>query len=353
MTFHIAGRPVGPAHRPLIIAEIGINHGGSLAIAREMVDAAASHGAECIKHQTHIIDDEMCHAARSQIPGNTDKSIYQIMVENSLNEAEEFELQAYVQSRGLIFLSTPFSRKAVDRLERMEVPAYKIGSGECSNYPLLHAIARLGKPVILSTGMNDLEMVKKSVTILRQYRVPYALLHCTNLYPTPPELVRLGALNELQSAFSDAVIGLSDHSTSNYPSLGAVALGASIIERHFTDSMSREGPDIVCSMDPKALSELIEGSDIIFQARGGSKDLRPEEQVTRDFAFASVVSIAPIRRGEKFTRENLWVKRPGTGHFDAEKYDAILDQTAARDIPGDRMLEPADILGTVAGEPHP
>ena len=142
----------------------------------------------------------------------------------------------------MIFISTPFSRAAADRLQRMNVPAYKIGSGECNNYPLLKHIASFGKPMILSTGMNTIESVGKAVAILESARVPYALLHTTNLYPTPPHLVRLGAMVELGKAFPRAVIGLSDHTTDNVACLGAVALGASILERHFTDRMDRVGP---------------------------------------------------------------------------------------------------------------
>ena len=191
----------------------------------------------------------------------------------------------------------------------MKVPAFKIGSGECNNYPLIKHIAKQGKPIILSTGMNTIESVGKAVDILHLYKVPYALLHCTNVYPTPPELVRLGGMLELQN-FPDAVVGLSDHTTTNHPSLGAVALGASIIERHFTDSMNRDGPDISCSMDPYDLKELIKGSKIIKLARGGAKGPVEAETPTINFAYASVVTIKDVKPGEKFTLENLWVKRP-------------------------------------------
>ena len=184
-SFEIAGRPVGYDYDPLVIAEIGINHEGSLSTALEMVDAAHQCGAEVIKHQTHIVSDEMSPAARDVIPGNSDVSIYEIMRRCSLDEADERKLMEYVHSKGMIFISTPFSRAAADRLNRFGVPAYKIGSGECNNYPLLEHIAKFGKPIILSTGMNSIESVRKAVEIFRNYKVPYALLHCTNIYPTP------------------------------------------------------------------------------------------------------------------------------------------------------------------------
>jgi len=325
---HIQGRPIGDGHPPVAIAEIGINHAGSLDLAIHMVDAAVNVGAEIIKHQTHIIEDEMSDEAKLVIPGNADTSIYEIMQRCALSEDHEYKLMQHVRSRGAIFISTPFSRAAAERLRRFDVPAIKIGSGECNNYPLIRHIATIGKPVIISTGMNSIDSVRPSVNILRAAGIPFALLHCTNVYPTPPEIVRLGALVKLRAAFPDAVIGLSDHTTSNYTCLGAVALGASILERHFTDRMDREGPDIVCSMDPRALSDLIEGSRVIYAASGGEKEPVAEEFPTIAFAFASVVAIQDIRPGEVLTDENIWVKRPGGGDFSALDYDNLLGRRA-------------------------
>jgi sialic acid synthase SpsE len=339
----LAGRRVGRAHPPVVIAEIGINHGGSLAVAREMVDAAARAGVEVVKHQTHVVEDEMSGAARRVIPGNSTESIYDIMARCALNEEDERRLKEYVEAKGMIFLSTPFSRAAADRLERMGVPAYKVGSGECNNYPLLKHVAGFGKPVILSTGMNTIASVAKAVAILEASGVDYALLHTTNLYPTPPHLVRLGAMVELANAFPRAVIGLSDHTTDNLACLGAVALGASILERHFTDTMQRQGPDIACSMDVDACRELIRGSRVLHQELGGAKEPAKEEQVTMDFAFATVVTIAPVRAGEPFTASNVWVKRPGTGAIPAERYEQILGKCARRDLAADQHLTLDDV----------
>jgi sialic acid synthase SpsE len=340
---NLGGRLIGPRHPPLVVAELGINHEGSLKTAFEMVDAAASAGAEVLKHQTHVIDDEMSGAAKKVVPGNAKESIYEIMARCALSEEDERALKGYVESKGMIFLSTPFSRAAANRLERMQVVGYKIGSGECNNYPLLKHVASFDKPIILSTGMNTLESVGKSVSIFEKCGVPYALLHTTNLYPTPPHLVRLGAMVELAKAFPRAVIGLSDHTTNNLACFGAVALGASILERHFTDTMSREGPDIICSMDVRCCRELIEGSRILHQEIGGSKGPLPEEQVTMDFAFATVVTIAAVKAGEAFTKENIWVKRPGTGAFPAERYSELLGRTALRALRADTHLHPEDI----------
>ncbi len=335
----INGRKIGYDYDPIVIAEIGINHEGSLETAKQMVDAAYQAGAEIIKHQTHIVEDEMAGAAKLTIPGNADVSIYEIMERCALNEEEEFELMNYVKSKNMIFISTPFSRAAADRLKKFDIPAYKIGSGECNNYPLLEHICSFGKPIILSTGMNTIESISKAVEIFRKNKTPYALLHCTNVYPTPPNIVRLGAMTELENHFPDAVVGLSDHTTDNYACLGAVALGASILERHFTDSMERPGPDIICSMDGKAMKELIHGSKILKLERGGNKGPVKEEQPTIAFAFATVVAIKDIQQGEAFTKENIWVKRPGTGEILAEKYETILNKKSTQFIASDTQIK--------------
>ncbi len=339
----IEHRIIGPDQPPLVIAEIGINHEGSLQTAFEMVDAAAKAGAEVIKHQTHVVEDEMSPAAKQVIPGNADVSIYDIMARCALNEEEEQQLKEYVESKGLIFLSTPFSRAAADRLERMHVSAYKIGSGECNNYPLIEHIAQFGKPMIVSTGMNDMHSIQKTVDILERYHIDYALLHCTNLYPTKPEYIRLGAMQELMNWFPDVPVGLSDHSLNNNACLAATALGACILERHFTDSKYRPGPDVICSMDPAELSSLIQGSKEIFQMRGGHKAALQAEQVTIDFAFATVVAIRDIQEGEPFTTDNIWVKRPGTGEIPAEYYEQCIGQTSPRFIPSGEHLQQSDV----------
>ena len=344
-SLQINDRIIGENYPPLVIVEIGINHEGSLKAAFQMVDAAYSSGAEIIKHQTHVVEDEMSGEAKKIIPGNADISIYEIMERCALNEEDETKLKEYVESKGMIFISTPFSRAAADRLERMGVSAYKIGSGECNNYPLIEHIASLGKPMIVSTGMNDISSIRKMADILEKYNIQYALLHTTNLYPTPSRLVRFGAMQELQKEFPNTVIGLSDHTISNLACFGAVALGASILERHFTDSMDRDGPDIVNSMDPKALKELINGSIELAKMRGGKKEAAKEEQVTIDFAFATVVSIANIKKGETFTEENIWVKRPGSGEIAAENYNDILGKIANKNIEIDKHLSWGDLNG--------
>ncbi|MBI5793893.1 N-acetylneuraminate synthase family protein, partial [Candidatus Uhrbacteria bacterium] len=198
--------------------------------------------------------------------------------------------------------------------------------------------------IIVSTGMNDLASVAKTVEILERHQVPYALLHCTSMYPTPYEKVRLGGIAQLREAFPHAVLGLSDHSLGIYTCLGAVALGASILEKHFTSDKTWPGPDVPISIDPQELKEMIVGSAAIHAALGGEKTILPEEQPTIDFAYASVVTIKPISAGGLLTRENLWVKRPGTGEILAVEYESLLGRTISRDLPADVQLRRSDLV---------
>ncbi len=340
--FKIGPFVLGEDHPPFVIAEIGINHEGSFEKAKRMVFDASQSGASCVKFQRHVIDDEMVPEAKKTIPGNADVSIWEIMNRCVLSLDEHRRLKEYAESLGMIYLCTPFSRKAADELESLGVLAYKIGSGECNNYPLVEHIASFGKPIILSTGMNDIKSVSLAVEIMESKKVPYAILQCTSMYPTPYEKVGLGAIPDLQNNFPNAVIGLSDHSLGIYPCLGAVALGCRILEKHFISDKSWPGPDVEISIDPLELSELIKGSKIIWSARSGSKEILSEEQPTIDFAYACVVSIKNISKGEKLSKENIWVKRPGTGDILAKDYSSLLGKVAKNNISSDSQLRWSD-----------
>nr|MBA4405413.1 polyhydroxyalkanoate biosynthesis repressor PhaR [Nanoarchaeum sp.] len=338
----IGDRKIGEEFSPLVIAEIGINHEGNIAKAKRMILDAYHVGAECVKFQSHVVEDEMIPEARKVIPGNAKESIYDIMERCALTQEEEIETKRLVESLGMIYLCTPFSRAAADRLHEMGVSAFKIGSGECNSYPLIKHIASFKKPIILSTGMNSLDNVSKSVKILEENDIQYALLHCTSMYPTPYNKVRLGALNDMREKFPNAVLGLSDHSLGIYTCLGAIPFGASILEKHFTSDRRWPGPDVPISVDPTELEELIKGSRAIHEALGGKKEILPEEQVTIDFAYSCVVSTAYIPRGELFSMDNLWVKRPGTGEIKAESLDEVIGRYATRDIEKDTQLKWGD-----------
>jgi N-acetylneuraminate synthase len=341
--FRIGSLTVGDEHPPIVICELGINHGGSLETAIKLAELAIDSGARVIKHQTHLLFDEMSNEAKEVKPGNSKLSIFEVISENSLSIEDERKLADFVRNKGAIYISTPFSKSAVDFLESIDVPCFKIGSGECNNYPFVEYVASKGKPIILSTGMNSIESIRPSVEIFEDYKIPYALLHCTNIYPTPQNLIRLDAMLELRSSFPNAVIGLSDHSTSNAACLGAVGLGASIIERHFTDSKERIGPDISCSMDPQELIDLIKLSSEINEAKGGGKRPLAEESKTIAFAFASVAVTKKINKGELLTPENIWVMRPGGGDFGPSDLKKLYGRKVRIDVQPGFQLKASEI----------
>jgi N-acetylneuraminate synthase len=339
----ILDREIGPEFAPLVIAEIGINHGGDLDVAKAMVSLAAQSGAECVKHQTHFVEDEMTDEAKAIFPPNAPVSIWDVISDSALSADDEKQLKAHAESLGLIYISTPFSRKAADFLNEIDVPAFKIGSGEADNIPLIRHIARFGKPIILSTGMQTIETIARSVQILRDAKTPFALLECTNLYPSPPEIVSLRGVTELQTAFPDAVVGFSDHSIGPEMALASVALGASILERHFTDTRYRKGPDISCSMDPAELRYLIDRSrEIHLAARNPKRRTAPEEAVYK-FARGSVVADRDLAAGDVLSEFDIWARRPGSGEIPAYDFDDLIGRRVKRDIPRNTQLRWSDL----------
>lgn len=343
----IGNRFVGENYPPLIIVELGINHNGNFVLAKKLIVTAKKMGAEIIKHQTHIPDDEMSIEAKKIIPVHTNENIYNIISNSSLSYEQEKNLQNYVKQQGMTFISTPFSREAANRLNRMDVPAYKIGSGECNNFPLIEHICKFKKPIILSTGMNDIANIKKAVKIIENKKIPYALLHCTNIYPTPPNLVRLNSIDEMKKIFPKAVIGLSDHTGNNYTSFAALGKGASIIEKHFIDTKKRVGPDIPASIDKNQLKDLILGSKEIFMSLPGKKKPVKEEKNTANFAFASVVSNSYIKAGSILTKKNIWVRRPGNGDFNAEKFKDLLGKKVFKNIEKNTQIKKNHLINNV------
>lgn len=328
-------KDISSEHLPKIIAEIGINHDGCLDRAKKLAELAIESGADIVKTQIHIPNAEMSLTAKSIIPGHCSQSIYSIMEDCSLSLDDELRLKSFIESIGGNYLSTPFSIAAASFLnDHMDVKCYKIGSGECNNIPLLTHVASFGLPVILSTGMNDLKTAEKSYhTLLKNGCPKVYLMHTTNLYPTPQRLVRLGAIQELQSISSKDHVGLSDHTTSNLACLGAVALGAVLLERHFIDCKTHPGPDVINSMTPEELKILRNESHQMYEMRAGSKKtLLAEEEDTRNFAFATVVSSQDIPAGTKLTARHLIAKRPRRGDFEASQLDSLIGRTVLRDI---------------------
>ena len=337
----IGNRKIGKLFKPLVIAEIGINHEGDINKAKKMVDDAISAGCECIKFQSHIIDKEMI--PNKVIPGNSKDSIWEIIKRCSLTFDEEKKLKNYVEKKGIIFLSTPFSKEAAFNLNKLGVLAFKIGSGECNNLPLIEYILKFKKPILLSTGMNNINMIQKSVKLIKKKNIPFILMHCVSIYPTPYEKASITAVKQLKTKFKTDLVGLSDHSIGNYISFGAVALGARVIERHFTSKKNWKGPDIPISINKNELKDLIKGCNAIHEGNKFKKQVFKEENPTIKFAYSSVVAVKNIKKNEKITTKNTWVKRPGNGEIKAFDYHKILGLKLARDIKVNEQLRWKDL----------
>lgn len=341
----IAHREIGPNQPPLVIAEIGINHGGSLEVAKAMVSAAHKAGCEMVKHQTHFVEDEMTDEAKAIFPPNADVSIWEVMQRCALSKDDEIALKKHAESLGMIYISTPFSRAAADFLAEIGVAGFKIGSGEANHVPLIRHIASFGKPVILSTGMQTIESLRPSVQALDDAGIEYALLECTNLYPSPPEIVSLQGINELRKAFPRAVIGFSDHSIGPEMAIASVALGACILERHFTDTRYRKGPDIPCSMDPAELRFLIDRSKEIHTALHNPKvRTGPEEDVYR-FARGSIVADQDLPAGHVIGEKDIWARRPGSGEISVQHFDRLVGAKLMRAVKRNQQLLWSDLDG--------
>ncbi|MCV0430388.1 N-acetylneuraminate synthase family protein [Nitrosopumilus sp.] len=333
---------IGTSFPVFIIAEAGINHNGSLTIAKKMVDVAKKAGVSCIKFQTHIADQEMI---KTNIrPGKISrKTLWNIIKNCELSETEELKLQKYCKKEKILFLSTPFSIEAVQRLEKLRIPAYKIGSGELTNLPFLETVAKTGKPIILSTGMSTISEIRSAVKIFKKYKNLFALLQTTSTYPSDYSEIKLGMIEKLQDMF-DVPVGLSDHSIGIYTAIASVAKGASIIEKHFTLDKKMSGPDQKISLDPSELNELVIGCNAVKQALGDSKFILKNEKPIRKFAEASIVTTKTIEKGEKFTLENIGTKRPGTGDLHANKFYEIIGKNAKKSIKPNKQLTWKDIV---------
>ena len=338
----IKNRIISSNNFPFIIAEAGINHNGSLKIAKKLVDMAKKAGADCFKIQTHIIEEEMI---KTNIrPGNiSKKSLWNIIKNSELTEKDEFKISEYCKKKKIIFLSTPFSIPAIDRLEKINMPAYKIGSGELTNIPFLNHIAKTRKPVILSTGMSNMEEIKKSVKLFQKLKIPIAILQTTSQYPCSYEDINLKVIDNYKKIFKIPV-GISDHSLGIYTSLGAVARGASIVEKHITLDKKMSGPDQKLSLEYNELLELVKGCNAIKLALGNSKKILKKELPILNFARESVVTKGKISKGEIFTEKNLTTKRPNTGEIPAKEFYKIIGKKSKGNIEKNKQLKIRDII---------
>ena len=338
----IRTRKIGEKFPVFVIAEAGINHNGSLSLAKKLVNMAKKSGADCIKFQTHITEEEMTKT--KILPGKISKKpLWDIIKNCELNEKEESELGNYCKERKILFLSTPFSIPAVDRLEKIKMPAYKIGSGELTNLPFLKHIAKTRKPVILSTGMSDMNEIKESVKFFKKSKIPLAILQTTSEYPCNYEDINLGVIDKYKKSFNIPV-GISDHSLGIYTALGAVARGATIVEKHITLDKKMPGPDQKLSLEYNELSELVKGCKAVKLAMGDSKKILKKELPVLHFARESVVTKEKILKDEIFTEKNLITKRPNTGEIPAKNFYKIIGKKAKKNIQKNKQLKRSDVV---------
>lgn len=339
---NIAGRLVGPGRPCFIIAEAGVNHNGSLDLALRLVEAAADCGADAVKFQTftaaEVASPQAPKAAYQRAGEGGEESQYAMLERLELSPEAHRALQARCRQLGLIFLSTPFGPASADLLDDLDLPAFKIPSGEVTNLPFLRQVAAKGRPVILSTGMCDLAEVGAAVEALDQAGCPaLALLHCVSAYPADPAQANLRAMTSLAQAFGRPV-GFSDHTPGNEVALAAVALGAAILEKHFTLDRALPGPDHRASAEPEEFKNLVAGVRKVESALGdGQKVLQPCEREIRDVARRSLVAARDIAAGQILEADLLLLRRPGTG-LGPEWLPRLLGRPAARDIASGQLL---------------
>ncbi len=336
----IGGRPIGPGAPCFVIAEAGINHNGDRSMALELVHAAAEAGADAIKFQTHFPEHEMLRdGATAAYVG---ESLFDLLTRTALSREDHVALRDAAAQRGILFLSTPFSREAADFLDSLGVPAFKTGSGELTNLPLQRHIAAKGKPMIISTGMSTPQEVEATVDAVRTLGRPFALMHCTSTYPTPFEHVQLDCIPALQRRYG-VPVGFSDHTVGGWIALAAVTVGANLFEKHFTISRSLPGPDQPSSMEPAELADVVRGIRAIERSRGAVKEIQPGEQDVRNMALHSVVSLRDIAAGSTIGPDDVWPKRPGIG-IPARQLEAVIGRIATRRIPGGQLIQWDDLV---------
>lgn len=333
---------IGPGHKPLVIAEACINHEGKIEIAEKMVHVAHAMGADCIKFQIHVLENEMLREAPQS--DNFDEPLWETLDRTNLSIDEHIRLKKLCEQLGILYLCTPFSRDGADILEDIGVDFYKTGSGEMTNLPLIEHIARTGKPMIVSTGMCLFDEVKETVDLIKSIGTPLILTHCVSAYPAPYDIVNLGMIQKYQDAFQ-IPIGLSDHSRGIYTAIGAVTLGACVLEKHFTLDKMQKGPDHASSIEPYELGELAKGAEAVFLAMGAERRIFDEEKQIIEWARESVVSEKAISAGTKISPEMIWVKRPGptADVVPAKDMRKVIGKTAKVDIPRDTRIRWSDI----------
>jgi len=332
--------------KTFIIAEAGVNHNGNLGVALQMIDAAVAAGADAVKFQTFRAEEVIAiHAPKAgyqKDAGSSEESQLEMVKRLELDEAAHIQLHRYCQARRINFLSTPFDLESIDLLSRLGMEIFKIPSGEITNLPYLRKIGTLKKRIILSTGMSDMTEIKDALSIVSGSGTPLekvTVLHCNTEYPTPFEDVNLRAMLTIKDAFPAISVGYSDHTTGIEVPIAAVAMGAVVIEKHFTLDRTLPGPDHRSSLEPGELTAMISSIRNIEKAMGtGVKEASPSELRNRPIVRKSIVARLPIKKGEIFTEFNVTVKRPGTG-LSPMCWDEIIGLEAGRDYQRDELIE--------------
>lgn len=327
-----------------IIAEAGVNHNGSLDLAKKLIDVAVEAGADAVKFQTFkaekLVSKKAQKAEYQKQTTDAAESQYDMIKKLELDEPAHRELIRYCGEKKIRFLSTPFDRESIELLDTLGMEIFKIPSGEITNLPYLRHIGGLGKEVILSTGMADLGEIEDALDLLVSSGTPkekITILHATTEYPCPMDEVNLRAMGTIASAFGIRT-GYSDHTRGIEVPIAAVAMGASVIEKHFTLDRTMEGPDHKASLEPDELCTMVAAIRNIEKALGeGIKKPSPSEAKNMAVARKSIVAARPIRAGEVFTSENIAIKRPGTG-ISPMRYDEIVGERASRDYEEDEPL---------------
>jgi len=334
MKIKIGEKLIGDKCPVFVIAEAGINHNGDIEKAMLLIDEAVKCGADAVKFQTHLPEQEMLKDAfTADYVGD---SLFDILKKVELSKEDHIKLKEHAEEKGILFLSTPFSREAADLLEEINVKAYKVGSGEMTNLPLIEHIAKKGKPMFISTGMSTFEEIRETVDLVKKLNNNFIILHCTSSYPTKYEDVNLKVIEQLKGEFKTPV-GLSDHSLGIYTSLAAVVLGACVLEKHFTISREWPGPDQKASIEPRELSDLVQGVKAIKKALGGIKRINEDEVPVKEMARESVVSLVDILQGTVIEANMVWVKRPGTG-IPAKELSNVIGKKAKEDIKANQLI---------------
>ncbi len=331
----------------LIIAEAGVNHNGNIELAKQLIEAAANAGVDFVKFQTFKADSLVSKTAKKaeyqkKNIGDGDDSQYAMLKKLELTESMHHELIAHCKQCGVRFLSTGFDTKSIDFLDSLDIPLFKIPSGEITNKPYLQHIASKRKPVVMSTGMADMDEIKAALAILSENGVPkeqITVLHCNTEYPTPMDDVNLIAMKHIRYELG-VKVGYSDHTNGIEVPIAAVALGATIIEKHFTLDRNLPGPDHKASLEPNELKAMVDAIRNIEKAISGSglKEPSPSEQKNKEIARKSIVAATTIQKGEPFSEANLAVKRPGNG-ISPMRWNEIIGQKAKRDFHEDELIE--------------